>query len=426
MSHTTDKRLDDALLFTYGLFIFSSTFSIALAQIALGASLALFLVIAIKIRHNPFCGSLRWFYGAITAYVGWLVVASLSNHNPLESLIAIREAWLFAVVPIGIYLMQDAGHRRRLMYCFALGVLVISCYALVQHFSGLNLFRPQPLLAAPDWGYRVQGAFSHRLAFGNYYGTASLFCLGLALVQVNGKVDLKRGWFLLAGLVALVATVLSYSRGPVAGMLGSLLITGAILGRRFLGYAAAIAAVAVLAVLVMLPGLTGRFTQTTVKDLGGVYEGGRVYIWKNSLKIVAENPVLGVGPENFATAYKEHLPEDIPDIRKCGHAHNDFLHVAAVAGMPGFVLFSGMWVVTLGLFWIGWRKRKQYVGAGRYFGAALAASLSFLLGSVSEATFLDEEIRQMLMFVWAAGLWPMYNSGPTGTARSSDSAGTGR
>jgi len=410
MSRSVSQRLDDALLFTYSLFIFGSTFSIALAQMSLGASLAFFLVIAIRVRHNPFCGSLRWFYGAIAVYVAWLVVASLTNPNPLESLIVIREAWLFAAVPIGIYLMQDKGYRRRLMYVFALGVLLVSCYALVQHFSGLNLFRTASLPAAPDWGYRVQGGFSHRLAFGNYYATASLFCLGLALAQARGRVDFKRGWFLLAGLMALVATVLTYSRGPVAGMLVSLLITGVILGRRFLGYAAAIVGVAMLLVLLMLPGLTGRFTETTVQDIGGGYEGGRVYIWKNSLKIIADNPALGVGPENFAEAYQGYLPEDIPDVRKYGHAHNDFLHVAAISGLPGFVLFSVMWVVTLGYFWIGWRRREQYPGAGRYFGAALAASLSFLLGSISEATFIDEEIRQMLMFVWAAGLWPMYNS----------------
>jgi len=410
MNRISSQRFDTALLFTYSLFIFGSTFSIALAQLSLGASLFLFLVIAIKDRHNPFVAALRPFYIVIAAYIGWLVIASLANHNPLESLIVIREVWLFAAVPIGIYLMQDEKYRRWLVSAFALGVLLVSCYALVQHFTGLNLFRSLLLPDAPDYGYRVQGGFSHRLAFGNYYATASLFCLGLALVQVHKQVGLNRGWFLLAGLVAMVATVLTYSRGPVAGMLVALLITGVILGRRFLGYAAAIVGVAMVTVLLMLPGLTGRFTETTVKDLGGVYEGGRVYIWKNSLKIIEDHPLFGVGPENFAEAYEQHLPENIPEIRKHGHAHNDFLHVAAVAGLPGLILFSTMWVVTLGYFWKGWRRREQHPGAGRYFGAALAASLSFVLGSLSEATFIDEEIRQMLMFVWAAGLWPLYKS----------------
>ena len=51
MNQIAPSRLTDALFFFYALFIFGSTFSIALAQMALGVSLALFITVIVVHRY---------------------------------------------------------------------------------------------------------------------------------------------------------------------------------------------------------------------------------------------------------------------------------------------------------------------------------------------------------------------------------------
>jgi len=124
--------------------------------------------------------------------------------------------------------------------------------------------------------------------------------------------------------------------------------------------------------------------------------------------VIQENPIFGVGQGNFKAAYSSHLRVDIPEKRKHVHAHNDLLNVAAISGVPGAVFFLGMWLAALGYFWKGWRMRRKAEPDGTLALAALVGSVVFFVTSLFEATFADEEVRQMLMFIWAAGLWPRY------------------
>ncbi|MEW5994228.1 MAG: hypothetical protein AB1744_07520, partial [Candidatus Zixiibacteriota bacterium] len=183
MTRDGQTVLEKSLCCSFAVFVFGSTFSIALAQIALGISLVIFLVILAVQRINPFAASLKWLYISIALYITWLLFTALVGPTPLKSVLIIKEEWLFCIVPIGVYLLQNNRFRTRLMVALAVGVLIISLYGILQHFTGINLFKSYPLKAAPDYGYLVCGSFSHPLTFGNYFGTASVFLLTSALVN---------------------------------------------------------------------------------------------------------------------------------------------------------------------------------------------------------------------------------------------------
>jgi O-antigen ligase len=116
--------------------------------------------------------------------------------------------------------------------------------------------------------------------------------------------------------------------------------------------------------------------------------------------------MFGVGQGNFKDAYSSHLRPDISESRKHAHAHNDLLNIAAISGIPGAVFSLGMWITVLCYFWKGWRRMRNRGSEAHFMLAALAGSIVFFVSALFEATFADEEVRQMLMFVWAAGLWP--------------------
>ena len=402
------QRPDDALCFFLALFIFGSTFSIALAQVSLGFALVLFIVIAVGKRYNPFASSLKPFYILVGAYIAWEFVAALAGDTPSRSAWMLKEDWLFCVVPIGVYLLAKERYRKHLVTAFAVGVLVISIYGLLQHFFGLHWTKDTPPVAAPDYGYLVRGSFPHRLTFGNYYGTAALFLFGLGIASFRRLSPHRRALLLTASVLAIIVTILTYSRGVTFGVGVALIMGGVLLGRKYLTATIATVAVAVFLVVLTQPGLVGRFGDIKNNDLDVSYEGGRLFIWENTLEIAGEHPLFGVGAGNFEYAYAARLREDIPDFRKHVHAHNDLLNIAATTGLPGLAFFGGMWLLVLGYFWVGWRNSSFSDGERRFCLAALLGSGVFFITSLVEATFADEEVRQMLMFVWAAGLWPWY------------------
>jgi hypothetical protein len=205
------SHLHKALFYFYALFIFSSTFSIALAQISLGVSLALFLVIVVLTRYNPFAASLKWVYLFIALYIFWMLLSALVGSTPLRSVLILKEEWLFCAIPIGALLFSRPDFRKKLIVAFASGVIMVSLYGIIQHFTGIHWFKDIQPVVAPDYGYLVSGNFSHALTFGNYYATASLFLLGYALAWGKETPGPARSFLIFSSLLGIVATVLTYS-----------------------------------------------------------------------------------------------------------------------------------------------------------------------------------------------------------------------
>ncbi|MDH4157664.1 MAG: O-antigen ligase family protein, partial [candidate division Zixibacteria bacterium] len=412
-SESSYRLLNDLLFGFFALFIFGSTFSIAIAQISAGLSVALFIIIIILTRYNPFTSSLRWFYCLVGLYIVWLFFTAAIGPTPWKSMALLREDWLFVIVPVGIYLFNFDRYRHKLPAALAAGVLLVSVYGIIQHFTGTHWFKSGELLGAPGHGYRVEGNFSIAITFGNYFGTASLFLLGYALSAGKRCLGKKFFFILSSSTLGIMAAMLSYGRGVIIAVIAALIVMGFMLGRRYLLYAVCFLAMVVAVALFVSTGLKDRFTTQMDTEIKGEYEGSRIFIWKNSLAVIREHPLFGVGAGNFRRAYTSHLRPDIPDSRKHAHAHNDLLNVAAVSGIPGAVIFAALWLATFGYFWKGRRKTRDDPYAGALFLGAGLGSLVFFLSALTEATFADEEVRQMLMFIWAAGLWWWYNSTET-------------
>ncbi len=404
MPSNISERLQTILSVTFAIFVFGSTFSIALAQSALGLSLALFLAIIIVDKYNPFERRLALVYAAILAYVTWLWVASISNENTIESFNATREEWLFLAIPVGVYLLGRTGPRKLFIRALTAGVILVSLYGLVQHFTGIVLLKDHLAVKAPDFGYSVSGQFSHRLTFGNYFGMVSVFLFSMAIGVKGLRKDRDRLFMFLAAMMGIVVTLLSYSRGPIISLAGALLISGFIVSRRMFRVGLPVLGAIVVSLFVLQPGLFGDFEGRINRDLNEEYSGSRIYIWKTSARIIGDNPWTGVGPANFKQAYLAKIPADIPPVRHHSHAHNDLLNFAATSGIPGSAFWLALFfVVGIKLFWMG-RSPAGTDFQTLMSRSALLATLFFLAASMTEAVFADEEVRQALMFIWAAGL----------------------
>ena len=78
----------------------------------------------------------------------------------------------------------------------------------------------------------------------------------------------------------------------------------------------------------------------------------RLLIWRRGYYIGKENPILGIGVDSF---YNEAIKEKYSDIKNSRenflpefiHVHNEYIHQVISRGVPGAVLFYGLWIYML-------------------------------------------------------------------------------
>lgn len=419
MSVNRHHLLNNAVFFFFALFVFSSSFSIALAQISFGISLLFFIILSVVTRYNPFACRLLCVYSAIGLYLVWMVISALVNG---ASLLNLKEEWLFLIIPVGLFLFKQNKFRWMIVISLAVGVILASAYGIIQHYTGANWFKDSPLVAAEDNTFYAVGGFHHSMTYGNYLAVASLFLVSLALLR-NLQQLASNYWLVLSsGVLGLIGTIMSYSRTAVAAIPLGILVLAWLKGKRWVLGSIALLIVAVALTFSVVDQLALKYERAFNEDLTSERESSRTFIWLKSIEIIKDNPVFGVGQGNFEKSYASYLDPSKNQTRNRPHAHNDILNFAAVSGIPGAIFFILMWGVVYFRLHQIWHKFEPGSGKKLFAGAAAVSGVVFLITSLTEATFADEEVRQLLMVIWAAGLWPFFSISGDGERFKSESA----
>jgi O-antigen ligase len=395
---STGNPSSRVLLFFFGLFLFATAFSIALAQITLTISALAYLWIRWREPSRAELHSLKPLLLAWGVYFLWLLVSSMVNDHTWRSLSCIREEWLLVILPVGIYLTRREAISRRLLAVLASGLLIVSVYGVIQHFTGFLLSAGQHLNTAGE-NYRLSGNFSHPLTYGYYVVTATIFFLTYLLSGFKSHSKRFKALLITTTSFGLIASALCNSRGPILALLIGLLVLGLLIGR--LRWAIIGVALVAIVALVLSPGLMAVFSKKVANDWQTDNPEGRLFIWKQAGAIAADNPVFGCGPGNFGEAYSAHLPPEFADTGTKGHAHNDFIHQAAIGGLPAALLFIIFWAVACRHLWKVSRTPGLNPLQKALALAGLVASATFIAGSMTECAIADEELRQLLYALWA-------------------------
>ncbi len=83
----------------------------------------------------------------------------------------------------------------------------------------------------------------------------------------------------------------------------------------------------------------------------------RLIYWENTLKMIKDHPLTGIGAQNFRAQYPYYHEAQRKDnelnlFKSPRYAHNDFIQLAAELGIPGFLVL--LWFIFL-LFKLSWR-----------------------------------------------------------------------
>src|SRR5262249_31521363 len=235
-----------------------------------------------------------------------------------------------------------------IVYGFAMAV-----FALVQHFTWDGRFywiRPSHVSASPF------GPFANHNHFAGYM--EMIVPLPIALMLTRSVSAERRIFYCFAAAIMCIATVASLSRGGVlslaCGLAFVLLLTvrqrrksrlethSRSTGKapsRAAAFSSTLLPVTLLTVVIALgvfwigtEQLVHRATQSRSSEQQS-FSATRGWIWRDTLAMIAANPVLGVGLGAYGAAFPVYSKSD--GSLRVPQSHNDYLQVVADCGIVG-------------------------------------------------------------------------------------------
>jgi O-antigen ligase len=312
-----------------------------------------------------------------------------SWHDSMSALIGWRRLLL---LPLALAVFDDAAAKRLLLTVLIVTCVVATLFAFYGLWAGL-----------PMKGYGV--------VFGNYTEQSSIFALVVAgSVAALMCPDAFTGHRLLgnrrilAVVIALLAAdiviVLPGRSGyldilvmPV--MLVTLLSRGDWRAKAAAGLAAL---VCVGVVLVATPHVRARVAQaiteirTADEATGGGSLGQRVVMWRTTLRMIEERPILGVGTGGFLDGYRPFVPAAGWQRFESSDPHNQFLKILGEQGIVGLAAF---------LFFIV--RVLTCPAATPYRQLAVAAMVAWCATSLANSHF-STFIESRLLFFWLGAM----------------------
>lgn len=295
-------------------------------------------------------------------------------------------------IPIFLFLFRDAATRRSALHALAASLaLVLALSYLIK--AGVV---PNNPLMVTDSDYPV--VFKLHLTHNILMAFASYLFAWLALTAASSKV--KWGWAILAALAVFNLTMMVHGATGYMIFLGLALLLG-FERNRWRGLGTAVAMIIALgAVLAVVPGPFKERIKLIVQETQGWKPDRpaqnsaefRLEFYRNTLGIIAEHPIIGVGTGGFPQAYADKVRgTGKTDTR---NPHNEFLHITAQIGVAG--LAALLW-----LFWLQWQLAPR-LASPLESQLARGLVLTMVVGCMFNSLLLDH--TEGLLYAWLTGL----------------------
>lgn len=397
---------------------------------ALNATLAFIVVLVLRpADHFPALESMQPAkLVGLVAILSWLVVRLLRGDTRVSRVA--QSKWMLALA-VGLALSSTMSSNPAASWTLFTEVFIkmLIMYGLVVHLVST---KPQAVrlhlsLALCTVGLAL-GAIHVRLSGlatveGNRAGLVGL--LGdpndLALVLVI-YVPLfamlaldARGMRRLLGITMLGVLVMgllaTVSRGGALGLLAALGCTLYDRGRLSTRLLVAPAMAALIVGMLVLAGVNDRSSGALSPGQLDDSALGRLDMWQSGVRMVAHNPVFGVGfgqfPENYQTYARNPVHWEPRD------AHNSFVKAAAETGLVGFIPFMALVLLTIRT---AYRSRRADFPDDDPMERAVRLSLFPSMVGFCVAAFFLSQCWSWFMFILfaqgavAAELWPTVNT----------------
>ncbi|MHB8870171.1 MAG: O-antigen ligase family protein [Thermoleophilia bacterium] len=297
--------------------------------------------------------------------------------------------------------------------CLVAAGVPVFAYAVSQSLGN------DPYMWEPDRGAggRVFSTLGNPIFLGAYAATVTFVAIGLWMESRPGP--LGGLWLVAAGLGTAV-TILTASRASWFGLaVGLIALAGLSIrrGRARKGAAGVLAAgvVATLlvgGVLVLAPddrATTVGGSAATLVQPGASRNSGRMAIWAISLRMIADHPFLGVGPDSMGRRFEEYRTKEYdqaegPD-RLADKPHSSLLEWGVETGILGAVLTSGLVAAILAAAgWALYRQRRVESGYWTLAGVWAGACAYMLQSTITVTAIGVDGVWWILLGILAGWL----------------------
>ncbi len=341
------------------------------------------------IRGNP----VAWMALALLAL--FVVGSSYSIGTSKDVLDALIRALRLMLIPALIYLMREPEWRARGITAFLVSMfvtLVVSYLLWLGWLSGIPWFKGTRLDPVVFKAHITHNVFMAFAAF--------------LLAQGAHEAKTPRGRMLLGALCAAAAANVLLMVPGRTGIVVLVVLFVYFLLRvlRIRGFVLAGLVLAALAAIVIASPDSMLHRRITLADeefaewRAGIPPeptssvGLRLEFLQNTLELIGERPLLGVGTGGFGKAYAERV--DGTGASATQNPHNEILLMVVQFGIAGFVLLAGLFVTQ-------WRLAPHLSGTFEQ-AAARALVLTFAVTSLLSSSLLDH--AEGVFFVYMSGL----------------------
>lgn len=271
-------------------------------------------------------------FGSQTEVAGLASVPRTLSAAPFATeLTALHFLALAAFLSLVLIYVDSAARMRRLVAVISVFGFIFAFFAILQ-----SVLSPT----------RIYGIFERASPFGSFvnrHNFAAYMEMTLALplgMMLTGAVPRDKKLLYITGIVLMgSALLLSGSRGGLIAMLAGvcllLVLTTETRGYRSIALKAGLSTLMALAVIAgaFFVGGETSFTRFAETANSGEVTTDRSHIWSITSRVIIGNLPLGGGLGAFGQAYSPY--DDLSGLERVEQAHNDYLQIAADAGIVG-------------------------------------------------------------------------------------------
>lgn len=315
---------------------FFLSISISLSQITLGILLLCLIIFIIDNRYNI----LKYDIYFLLFFIYWIAAIFSTFFGSEYALFwkGLASPWPMLIFFVAYYFVNK-NNFNNIVLAFAVGLLIMSISCLFYYYT----------LGQVDYRY-----FRSHSIVAPYMMTAHLLSIGIVFLSsvVISKVETRKKYI----VFYIITIILSYYSLILTATRMPLFATTFILGLMFIiklkwkGILLALLLfVAFIGYMILDPYMSSRFYNFFEGiNNPATSHGWRLFLWKNSLVLLRDYPVFGIGEGAFETLIEPLMPKNVH--LPLSHAHNSFvMHLVSygIFGFVTFILFYGKIFVDL-------------------------------------------------------------------------------
>ncbi|MCK4532149.1 O-antigen ligase family protein [bacterium] len=229
-----------------------------------------------------------------------------------------------------------------------IGGALVSLYGIFQHF-GLDFVK---------WSFSPQERVCSTLGNPNFLGAYLIMLVPLTLSRIIKKVKI---YYLLLLLLFFTCLIFTYSRAAWLGLSGSILLWIILTRKIILFYVPKkilyLTGIIILFIIVFLSfykltprkNLHSNIFSPVIERINSITNlkerdiASRLSGWKSCLKMIKNNPILGMGQDTFGINFRRYMSPAYETFSRrnvnAGYAHNEFLQIIVTRGIIGLIIY---------------------------------------------------------------------------------------